>query len=127
MVALPTPARAAIASIDSASKVWPSAKRSSTASMIASSARALRGRPGPLRSWSATTALVTEVMTSIVYEVSHVDQLDGLLLGQALRRRRRRCVRRPLTGQPDEHGQRAEQGEDNRADGRVVHRVDEGA
>src|SRR5689334_1907017 len=53
MVALPTPARAATASIDSASAVVPSASRSMTAAMIASSARTLRGRPGPLRSGSA--------------------------------------------------------------------------
>src|SRR5262249_23498378 len=53
MVALPTPARAATASIESASAVVPSASRSMTAAMIASSARTLRGRPGPLRSGSA--------------------------------------------------------------------------
>src|SRR5262249_38378139 len=57
MVALPTPALAATASIDSASAVVPPASSSITAAMIASSARTERGRPGPLRSgWAGGVA-----------------------------------------------------------------------
>src|SRR4051794_16337548 len=102
--------------------------------MMASSARALRGRPGPLRSWSAATSTLAVVMASIVTEFSpgshtrqvrrpsHVYQLDALRLGEPLRDRGGGRGGRALAGQPDERDGRAEDREDRGADGRVVHR-----
>src|ERR1041384_2997543 len=80
MVALPTPALAATASMEMAATLWPAPSSSSTASRMASSACALRGRPGALRSWPVSVTAV--VMAFIVTDCSRFDQLDALLLGQ---------------------------------------------
>src|SRR5947209_19938009 len=104
MVALPTPARAAIASIEIASAGVPSASRSRTASMIASSARALRGRPGALRSWSAGNDVVT---SDIVAARSDFYQFRTVRRC-ADRFRRYRGVLGGPAGQPAEHHDQAE-------------------
>src|ERR1051325_9370073 len=121
MVALPTPAFAATASMDSASALMPPLSRASTASMIAVSAWALRGRPGALRSWSAC------VMWSIVTGISlGGHKAHALLLGQTLGHGGLGGGRRALAGQPDRGHQRTEEGEDGAADRGVVDRADEG-
>src|SRR5690349_11299270 len=97
MVALPTPARAAIDSIDSDSTGVPSASRSSAASTIASSARALRGRPGLLRSWSAGAVPDIVVMFDIVTGNLRFGQFQ---LRECLARLRRRPVGGRAPGQP---------------------------
>src|SRR4051812_31759544 len=121
MVALPTPALAATASMERLSTLMPSLSRAITACRMASSARALRGRPGALRSWSAPDLTLGVVMASIVTGPSRLYQLDALLFRQALGPGRRRCGR-PLARQPDQRDQRAQHREHGRPDRGVVHR-----
>src|SRR2546421_3976408 len=124
MVALPTPARAATASIEISSASVPSASRSSTASMIASSARALRGRPGDWRSWSAGTASGIVVVTPhIVPARSLLGQFQ--LLPECLDRLRVRRKYHRTAGQPDQYDRQADQRHDHGTEGGGVHRVDE--
>src|SRR3954464_6410796 len=111
MVALPTPALAAPASIEMAAKLWPAASIASTASRMASSACALRGRPGALRSWPAPLTAV--VMAFIVTYASRLDQFHALLLGQALGRGRGGRGGRALAGQPEHRDDGAQQRHDH--------------
>src|SRR3954471_1861298 len=124
MVALPTPALAATASIERLSTLMPSPSRAITAWRMASSARALRGRPGALRSWSASPLTLSVVMVSIVTGPSRLDQLYALLFDQTLGRGGRRGGG-PLAGQPDQRDERAQDREGRGADGRVMHRAHE--
>src|SRR6266542_4662339 len=123
MVALPTPAFAATASIEIASALCPDVSIAMTASMIASSARALRGRPGAFRSWSVTASTPKLVMGIIVTEPSRLDQLNAPLLGETLGRGGRRRAGRADAGQPCQGDQRADQGDDRGTDRGVVHRA----
>src|SRR4051812_12581676 len=119
MVALPTPALAATASMEMAATLWPAPSSSSTASRIASSAYALRGRPGPLRSWPVSLTAV--VMAFIVTYESRLDQFHALFLGQTLGRGGDGSGGRALAGQPEQRDDRAQQGDDHAADRGVVH------
>src|SRR5262245_27390080 len=148
MVALPTPARAATASIESASAAVPSASRSMTASMTASSTRELRGRPGALR--SATNAgaseaaeepgaavlrvpgagLVLVVMCDIVVQLPPFGQFQRVpVAGPAVRGRRalgvdrggRRRDRGRPARQPGEYHADADHGDDRRSGRGPVH------
>src|SRR3954465_2324076 len=105
MVALPTPAFAATASMVIAATLWPSLSSSRTASRMASSACALRGRPGDLRAWAGS---VTAVMAFIFTYVSRLDQFHALLFGEALRGGRRRSGGRALAGHPEQRHDRAQ-------------------
>src|SRR5687767_8369307 len=106
MVVLPTPAREAIASMDSSETPIPSPIRSRVASMIAFSAFSLRGRP-------AGRAVAVSV---VVIAGSHY---RWFLLFDPLYGPR-------LAGHPDGHHHDAHQGDDGRDEGRGVHAVDEG-
>src|SRR3954464_13283168 len=125
MVALPTPALAATASIEMAAALWPALSSIRTASRMASSAWALRGRPGALRSWAVSDSALAVVMVSIVTDALNLDQGHALPLRQPLGRGGRRRAGRTLAGQPEPGHQRAEQADDHGTDRRVVHRGDE--
>src|SRR5690348_12107538 len=88
--------------MDSASTGVPLASRSSVASMIASSARALRGRPGALRSWSADAASAVVITPIILTDRLNFGQFQ--LLGEAFQRRLRGYQRLDLAArQPQQH------------------------
>src|SRR5689334_7510561 len=106
-----------------AATLCPPLSISSTASRIARSAWALRGRPGALRSWPVSLTAV--VMASIVPYGSRLDQFHALLLGQTLGRGRGGRGGQTLAGQPDQRDQGAQQGHDHTADRCVVHRREE--
>src|SRR3954469_18588597 len=99
MVALPTPAFDATASMEIAATLCPELSISSTASRMASSACALRGRPGALRSWAVSFTAVC--MVFIVTYALRLDQFHALLLGQTLGRGGDGSGRGALSGQPD--------------------------
>src|SRR5882724_3404868 len=126
MVALPTPAFAATASMEMAAALSPSASRPMTASRMASSAWTLRGRPGALRSWPVSTSVLTVVMAFIVTDVSCFDQFHALFLGEPLRGAGRGSAGRAQAGQPDRGDRGPEQGDHGGADRGVMHRGDEG-
>src|SRR5690242_12332220 len=117
MVVLPTPARAATASIDRPEMVMPSASRSSAASMIAWSTLALRGRPG-----GRVAVAVVDITSNIVTDTSRFDEY---LFGDALADRGVPGLARALgglgpAGQVDRHQHRADQADHQRAGGGPV-------
>src|SRR4051812_12746305 len=125
MVALPTPALAATASMEMAATLCPVLSISSTASRMASSACALRGRPGALRSWpvpmtapapaTAPVSLTAVFMVFIVTDALRLDQFHALLLGQTFGGRGSGSGRGALSGEPQHGDHRTEQGEDDAA------------
>src|SRR3712207_1051732 len=108
MVVLPTPARAAIASMDSSEIPMPSAIMSIVASMIAFSAFSLRGRPGVRTVPVCSVTMVrSHYRRFLAFRTSH--RRGDLLL-----------ARKPLG-----HHRGADEGDDRAADRGDVHTLHE--